>query len=91
MSTWNTVEDLDELIKPFEDEEISAANQNLDRANQMVASAAQTIGVLQASLKAELEMNQIASKEALGWLVVKEMEQDPMFGGIPGQGINGIS
>jgi hypothetical protein len=79
MKTWDMVEDLDELIKPFEDEEISVHNQNVDKANAAVAAAAQKIGTLQEGLKFELEMNIIASKEALGWAVVKEMEQDPMF------------
>ena len=73
------MEDLDEMLKPFEDELISVENGNLDRANAAVVSAAQKIGSIQEGLKLELEMNQVASKEPLAWLVVKELEQDPLF------------
>ena len=66
MKASDILEDLDDTLKPFEDELISVENENLDRANTSVAWAAQTIGTLQALFKSELEMNQIASKEPLG-------------------------
>ena len=74
MKTLDMIKDLDDIVKPFENEEISAENGNL-----AVTNAAQKIASVQDFLKNELEMNKIASRESLGWAVVKELETDPLF------------
>ena len=43
MKTWDLVEDIDETVKPFEDEEISEENGYCGRANIAVAKAATKI------------------------------------------------
>ena len=58
-------EDLNEIMKPFEEEEILEQNGNIVKANEMVIVAALTIERLQVALKTELEMNRIFSKESI--------------------------
>ena len=79
MTAQNLIDDIDEKLKPFEDEEISEANENIDRANLAVTEAAQQIGSLQEAIKNEIEMQQVASKSDFGWATVKELEKDPLF------------
>ena len=79
MHAWNRTEDVESLLRRFENEEVSEANGNTVEATEAIAKVCGIMGDLQSSFLHELEMNQVASKEDLGWAVVKQIETDPVF------------
>jgi len=72
------VEDARERIYKFTDVEAVTAD-NVEEANSAFSDMTDLLNSLEELLDHELSMNCIASREKLGWLVVKMLERDPLF------------
>jgi len=72
------VEDARERIYKFTDVEAVTVD-NIEEANTAFSDMSDLLNSVEELLDHELSMNCIASREKLGWLVVKMLERDPLF------------
>ena len=63
MNLEGATEDMVEVVKPFEDKEVSVENDNIGEATEAFIKLATLLGNMQQLLEHEIEMNRVASKE----------------------------
>ena len=72
------IEDAQEIINRFTEVEAVSAD-NAKEATEAFTKVGEFLIAMEEMLDHELNMNAVASREKLGWLVVKMLERDPIF------------